>query len=83
MSDHEYRALINSNTHERKMNCLSSMFYVIYFLYNAIIFAMLTVNTYYTLHLAENIQNDSNDIENKINSIYDQIQHFINDTFNH
>ena len=44
---------------------------------------MITVNTYYTINLSENIQNDSNDIENKINNIYDQIQHFINDTFNH
>ena len=83
MSDNEYRALINSSKRERHMCCLSSLYYIIYFLYNLIIFSMITVNTYYTINLSENIQNDSNDIENKINNIYDQIQHFINDTFNH
>lgn len=64
----------------KKIYCLSTMYYLVYFIYNVTLFGMLTVNTYYTINLSDDIKNDTHEITDKLNYITDVIKHYINDT---
>ena len=78
---HEDELLINKNNYKHKTYCnISTIYYLIYFIYNIILLSMVSFNTYYTIELYNGIVTNTDGIKNEINTIYDIIKKFINNT---
>lgn len=80
MQDTDNDLLIHRNF--RKENCINILPYAVYFIYHILLIGLVSVNTFYTINLASNIKDDTDQISDELHSILDIIHKYINSTFN-
>jgi len=71
--------LINTTRYKREC-CFTGLTYIIYFLYHICLFGLVSVNTYYTINMADDINNDTDTITNELNNILYTINKYLNST---